>query len=127
MRIRPARRDCSILMRLAPSRYGNLAAQLLNGTFFVTAAASRSTAGDSIVAACPSSINAAKCALDVQAPIADAHEDIPRERQVILRIGIHVGEIMIKSGDLFGDGVNIAARIEKLGPPGCVAVSEVAF
>jgi class 3 adenylate cyclase/DNA-binding MarR family transcriptional regulator len=85
------------------------------------------TAGDSIVAEFPSSTNAVKCALDIQERIADANEDIPRERRVIFRIGVHVGEIMIKSGDLFGDGVNIAARMEKLAPAGCVCLSETAY
>jgi len=85
------------------------------------------TAGDSIVAEFPSCINAVKCALDIQEQITDANEDIPRERQVIFRIGLHVGEIMTKNGDLFGDGVNIAARMEKLAPPGCVALSEAAY
>jgi adenylate cyclase len=85
------------------------------------------TAGDSIVAEFPSSINAVKCALNIQERIADANEDIPKERRVIFRIGVHVGEIMIKDGDLFGDGVNIAARMEKLAPAGCVSLSETAY
>jgi adenylate cyclase len=72
------------------------------------------TAGDSIVAEFPSSINAVRCALDIQERLAEANDDIPPERRVIFRIGVHVGEIMIKDGDLFGDGVNIAARMEKL-------------
>lgn len=85
------------------------------------------TAGDSIVAEFPSSINAVRCALDIQERVAEANEDVPAERRVIFRIGVHVGEIMIKSGDVFGDGVNIAARMEKLAPPGCVCLSETAF
>jgi adenylate cyclase len=85
------------------------------------------TAGDSIVAEFPSSINAVRCALEIQERIADANEDIPSERRVIFRIGVHVGEIIVKDGDLFGDGVNIAARMEKLAPPGCVCLSETAY
>lgn len=85
------------------------------------------TAGDSIVAEFPSSINAVKCALDIQERIAEANEAIPKERQVIFRIGVHVGEIITKDGDLFGDGVNIAARMEKLSPPGCICLSETAY
>ncbi len=85
------------------------------------------TAGDSIVAEFPSSINAVKCALDIQERIAEANEDIPTERRVIFRIGVHVGEIITKDGDLFGDGVNIAARMEKLAPPGCICLSETAY
>jgi adenylate cyclase len=85
------------------------------------------TAGDSIVAEFPSSINAVRCALDIQERLAEANDDIPPERRVIFRIGVHVGEIMIKDGDLFGDGVNIAARMEKLAPPGCICLSETAY
>jgi DNA-binding MarR family transcriptional regulator len=85
------------------------------------------TAGDSIVAEFPSSINAVRCALDLQERITGANDDIPTERRVIFRIGVHVGEIMIKNGDVFGDGVNIAARMEKLAPPGCVCLSETAY
>src|SRR5919112_3504434 len=54
------------------------------------------TAGDSIVAEFPSSINAVRCALDIQERIADANENIPSERRVIFRIGVHVGEIIVK-------------------------------
>jgi class 3 adenylate cyclase/DNA-binding MarR family transcriptional regulator len=85
------------------------------------------TAGDSILAEFPSSIDAVKCALDIQERVADANEDVSRERQVIFRIGVHVGEIIVRNGDLFGDGVNIAARMEKLAPPGCVCLSEMAY
>jgi class 3 adenylate cyclase/DNA-binding MarR family transcriptional regulator len=85
------------------------------------------TAGDSILAEFPSSINAVTCALDIQERVADANEEVSRERQVIFRIGVHVGEIIVKNGDLFGDGVNIAARMEKLAPPGCVCLSEMAY
>ena len=84
------------------------------------------TAGDSILAEFPSSINAVTCALDIQERVADANEEVARERQVIFRIGVHVGEIIVKNGDLFGDGVNVAARMEKLAPPGCVCLSEMA-
>jgi DNA-binding MarR family transcriptional regulator len=85
------------------------------------------TAGDSIVAEFPSSMNAVRCALDIQERVAAANDDIPTERRVIFRIGVHVGEIMIQNGDVFGDGVNIAARMEKLAPPGCVCLSETAY
>jgi adenylate cyclase len=85
------------------------------------------TAGDSIVAEFPSCVKAVRCALDIQERIADVNEDIPSERRVIFRIGLHVGEIIIKDGDLFGDGVNVAARMEKLAPPGCICVSEATY
>jgi adenylate cyclase len=85
------------------------------------------TAGDSIVAEFPSCVSAVKCALDIQERIADANEAIPPERRVIFRIGVHVGEVIVKDDDLFGDGVNVAARMEKLAPPGCVCLSEATY
>lgn len=61
--------------------------------------------------------------LDVQERIAAVNEDVPQERRVVFRIGVHVGEVMIRNGDIFGDGVNIAARMEKLAQPGLVCLS----
>jgi DNA-binding MarR family transcriptional regulator len=84
------------------------------------------TAGDSIVAEFPSAVDAIRCALDVQERIAAVNEDVPQERRVVFRIGVHVGEVMIRNGDVFGDGVNTAARMEKLAKPGLVCLSEVA-
>ena len=85
------------------------------------------TAGDSIVAEFPSAVSAVRCAIDVQERIAAINEDLPKARRVIFRIGVHVGEVMIRNGDMFGDGVNIAARIEKLAEPGSVCLSGTAF
>ncbi|MEE1614054.1 adenylate/guanylate cyclase domain-containing protein [Microvirga sp. CF3016] len=84
------------------------------------------TAGDSIVAEFPSAVDAVRCALDVQERIAAVNEDVPQERRVVFRIGVHVGEVMIRNGDIFGDGVNIAARMEKLAQPGLICLSGTA-
>jgi adenylate cyclase len=84
------------------------------------------TAGDSIVAEFSSVVDAVRCAIDVQERIAAVNEDVPRERQVIFRIGVHVGEVMIRNGDIFGDEVNVAARMEKIAQPGLVCVSRAA-
>jgi adenylate cyclase len=84
------------------------------------------TAGDSIVAEFPSAVDAVRCAIDIQERIAAVNEDYPEERRVIFRIGVHVGEVMIRNGDLFGDGVNIAARMEKLAQPGLICLSGAA-
>jgi adenylate cyclase len=85
------------------------------------------TAGDSILAEFPSAVDALHCALGVLERIAVANNEIPDERRVIFRIGLHVGEVMVRHGDMFGDGVNIAARMEKLALPGTVCLSGVAF
>jgi DNA-binding MarR family transcriptional regulator len=84
------------------------------------------TAGHSVVAEFSSALDAARCAIDVQERIAAVNEDVPQDRRLVFRIGVHVGEVMIRNGDIFGDGVNIAARMEKLAKPGLVCLSELA-
>src|SRR4028119_1627543 len=70
---------------------------------------SANTAGDSILAEFPSAVDALQCALGIQERIAAVHEEVPEERRVSFRIGLHGGEAMVRSGDLFfGDGVNVA-------------------
>ncbi|MCB5176912.1 adenylate/guanylate cyclase domain-containing protein [Microvirga sp. SM9] len=58
--------------------------------------------------------------------MAAAREETPQGRRVTFRIGVHVGEVMVRDGDMFGDGVNIAARMEKLARPGFVCLPEAA-
>ena len=82
------------------------------------------TAGDSILAEFPSAVDALQCALGIQERIAGANEELPEDRRIRFRIGLHVGEVMVRKGDLFGDGVNIAARLQGLALPGSVCLSE---
>ena len=84
------------------------------------------TAGDSILAEFPNAVDALQCALGIQERIAAVHENVPEERQVVFRIGLHVGEAMVRDGDLFGDGVNVAARMQVLAKPGTVCLSQSA-
>jgi class 3 adenylate cyclase/DNA-binding MarR family transcriptional regulator len=84
------------------------------------------TAGDSILAEFPSAVDALQCALNIQERIASVNSEIPEERRVSFRIGLHVGEAMVRDGDLFGDGVNIAARMQALAAPGTVCLSGAA-
>src|SRR3954464_6813277 len=74
------------------------------------------TAGDSILAEFPNAVDAVQCALTIQDRVADVNEAVPQDRRVTFRIGVHVGEAMVRNGDLFGDGVNVAARLESLAP-----------
>lgn len=85
------------------------------------------TAGDSILAEFPSAADALQCALGIQERIGAVNEEVPEDRRVSFRIGIHVGEAMVRSGDLFGDAVNIAARMQGLAAPGSVCVSGAAY
>jgi TolB-like protein/class 3 adenylate cyclase len=85
------------------------------------------TAGDSVLAEFPSAVDAVECAIAVQAALAQANLDIPDERRVRFRLGVHVGDVMVRNGDLLGDGVNIAARLQSLADPGGICLSEAAY
>ena len=84
------------------------------------------TAGDSILAEFSSAVDALQCALGIQERIAAVNEEVPADRRVTFRIGLHVGEAMVRDGDLFGDGVNVAARMQGLAAPGTVCLSATA-
>jgi TolB-like protein/class 3 adenylate cyclase len=81
------------------------------------------TAGDSLVADFASAVDAVQCAVAVQDAIAKENVDRPAGEQMWFRIGIHVGDIMVQGDNLFGDAVNIAARLEALAEPGGICVS----
>ena len=79
--------------------------------------------GDGMLVEFPSVVDAVECALAVQREMKSRNVEIPEDRRIELRIGIHLGDVIVEDGDLFGDGVNVAARIESVGRPGGVAVS----
>ena len=81
------------------------------------------TAGDSVLAEFPSVVDAVKCAVEVQEELREKNEGVPADRQLRFRIGVHVGDVMVRGGDLLGDGVNVAARLQALAEPGGVCVS----
>jgi adenylate cyclase len=81
------------------------------------------TAGDSILAAFGSALAAVQCAIDIQKELAESNEALEADRRMQFRIGINVGDVMVKDGDIFGDGVNIAARLEGLADPGGICIS----
>jgi adenylate cyclase len=81
------------------------------------------TAGDSVLAEFPSVAAALSCALAIQPAIARESEGLPPERRMLFRIGIHICDVVVRGGDLFGDAVNIAARLEALAEAGGICVS----
>lgn len=81
------------------------------------------TAGDSVLAEFASVVDALDCALKVQDRLAVANAGLEGEHRLLFRIGLNVGDVMVKDGDIFGDGVNIAARLESLAVPGGVCIS----
>jgi adenylate cyclase len=85
------------------------------------------TAGDSVLAEFGSAVEAVQCALEAQAALAEANSTLSPEKRINFRIGIHVGDVMVRGGDLFGDGVNIAARLQALAQPGSVCVSSATY
>lgn len=81
------------------------------------------TAGDSILAEFASVFAAVDCAVRIQHDLAEANASIEEGRRMRFRIGINVGDVMVKDGDIFGDGVNIAARLEGLADAGGICIS----
>src|ERR1700757_2882446 len=81
------------------------------------------TAGDSVLAEFGSAVDAVQCAVEAQTALAEANSSQAPDRRICFRIGIHIGDVMIRAGDLFGDGVNIAARLQSVAKPGGVCIS----
>src|SRR4051794_17510953 len=84
--------------------------------------------GDGSLIEFRSVVDAVRCAIDVQNGMVDRNSGLPSERRIELRIGIHLGDVVEESdGDLLGDGVNIAARLESIARPGAICLSEDAY
>ena len=74
--------------------------------------------GDGILAEFPSVVDAVRCASEIQPAMIDRNADIPDDKRISFRIGINLGDVIVEPEDIFGDGVNIAARLEALAEPG---------
>ena len=81
------------------------------------------TAGDALLMEFPSAVDGLVCAIAIQRAIAKQNEDFPPERRMLFRIGVHCGDVIPRDGDLFGDAVNVAARLQALAEPGGICVS----
>src|SRR3954462_10236086 len=101
--------------------------EILDGLIATHGGRITNTAGDSVLAEFGSAVDAVRCATEAQAALAKANATLPENRHINFRIGVHVGDVMVRAGDLFGDGVNIAARLQTLAKPGGVCVSGVTY
>ncbi|PYL63831.1 MAG: hypothetical protein DMF20_11730 [Verrucomicrobia bacterium] len=81
------------------------------------------TIGDAFLVEFGSALEAAQCAIEIQRTLAKRNHDVTSERRIELKIGIHIGDVVLRGGDVYGDGVNIASRIEQLAGAGGICVS----
>jgi TolB-like protein len=83
--------------------------------------------GDGVLVEFASAVNAVTCAAELQGAMDAANAGLPEDRRIVLRVGINLGDVMVEGSDLYGDGVNVAARLEALAEPGSVFVSQTVF
>ena len=79
--------------------------------------------GDGVLVEFASAVNAVTCAVDIQKRFAAANQGLPEDRHIVLRIGVNLGDVVIEGGDLFGDGVILAVRLQAMAGPGDICVS----
>jgi len=85
------------------------------------------TAGDGALIEFGSAVDAMRCAIEIQCAMAERNANVPEDRRIEFRIGINVGDVIIDEGDIYGDGVNVAARVETLASPGAICISDNAY
>jgi adenylate cyclase len=79
--------------------------------------------GDGLLLEFPSVVNAVRCAAEIQRGMRDRNANVPQERRIEFRIGVNLGDVIVQDEDIFGDGVNVAARLERIAKPGGIAIS----
>jgi adenylate cyclase len=79
--------------------------------------------GDGVLVEFPSVVNAVACAADIQRRMAERNAAVPEERRIAFRVGVNLGDVIVEGDDIFGDGVNVAARLESVARPGGIAIS----
>src|SRR5215472_1596732 len=83
------------------------------------------SAGDSVLAEFTSVVEAVNCAVEIQGAITAANVNLPSERRMEFRVGVNLGDVMVEGEQIYGDGVNVAARLESLADPGGICISGV--
>lgn len=79
--------------------------------------------GDNLLAKFPRALDATRCAVEIQRVLKTRNADLPADRRMEFRIGIHLGDVMMEGERIYGDGVNIAARLEGIADPGGICIS----
>ena len=79
--------------------------------------------GDGMLAEFTSVVNAVACAVEIQRGMAGRNAGVPQDRRIEFRIGVNLGDVVVEDGDIFGDGVNVAARLENMAEPGGICIS----
>src|SRR5262245_30581528 len=79
--------------------------------------------GDGVLVEFATAVDAVACAIDMQKRFAEANNNLPDERRIVLRIGINLGDVIVEGTDIYGEGVNVAARLESLAEPGGMCIS----
>ena len=86
-----------------------------------------STAGDSVLAEFSSVVDAVRCAVEIQEALKTRNDSLPEHRQMHFRVGVNLGDVVVKNEDLLGDGVNVAARLESMAEPGGICISSSVY
>src|SRR4029077_16407198 len=85
------------------------------------------SAGDSVLAEFASVVNAVQCAVEIQTTLKAENANLPSERRMEFRIGVNLGDVMVDGEQIYGDGVNVAARLESLADPGGICISGTVY
>jgi len=105
------------------TRLKAIRAELIDPTIAARNGRMVKTTGDGLLIEFGSVVDALRCATEVQAGMAERNATVPNEKRIEFRIGINMGDVVVEDGDIFGDGVNVAARLEGLADPGGICVS----
>ena len=101
--------------------------QLLRPVFVKHGGHEVKTVGDGFLVEFPSALEAVRCALEIQQVMYKRNQSVPSERKILLRVAVHLGDVEHRDGDVYGDAVNIASRIQSLTDPGGICITQQVF